>query len=172
MAVIHYQFEVIHPFYDGNGRTGRIINMLYLVQKKILDIPILYMSHFIIKNKDDYYSLLQEVQTKNNWENWILLMLIALETTAYEAISLIQEIKLLMITHKYIIRDKEKFKFYSQDLLNILFKHPYTKIEFLEKALGVHRQTATKYLEDLSKAGMLTPKKIGKYNFYINKPLL
>jgi Fic family protein len=169
MAVIHYQFESIHPFYDGNGRTGRIINILYLIHKGLLDIPVLYLSRYIIRNKSSYYRLLQEVRDRENWEEWVLFMLKGIEEISQETIQLIGKIKTLMQDYK--VRIREKYKFYSQDLLNNLFSHPYTKIEFLEQELKIHRQTASKYLDDLVAGGFLTLKKIGTHNFYINLPL-
>jgi Fic family protein len=131
MAVIHHQFESIHPFYDGNGRTGRIINVLYLVIQDLLTLPILYLSKYIIGNKGDYYRLLQEVRDKDEWEEWILFMLNAVIETSKDTIAVIEKIKDLLIEYKHKIRND--YKFYSQDLLNNLFKHPYTKIEFLEQ---------------------------------------
>lgn len=169
MAVIHYQFESIHPFYDGNGRTGRIINILYLVQKKLLDIPVLYLSRYIIQNKSEYYRLLQEVRDKNNWEEWILYMLDGIEKTSIDTIFVIGQIRALMSNYKHRLR--ENFKFYSQDLLNNIFCHPYTKIEFIQRDLGVTRKTAAKYLEELSSAGLLRKEKIGVSNFFVNEPL-
>jgi len=169
MAVIHYQFESIHPFYDGNGRTGRIINILYLVQKKLLDIPVLYLSRYIIEHKNDYYRLLQGIRDNNNWEEWILYILDGIEKTSKETITIIQEIRQLMMDYKHRIR--ENYKFYSQDLLNNLFCHPYTKIEFIQRDLGVTRKTAAKYLDELSVGGFLQKEKIGAKNFFINKPL-
>ncbi len=169
MAIIHYQFESIHPFYDGNGRTGRIINILYLVYKGLLDIPVLYLSRFIIRNKSDYYRLLQKVRDTDCWEEWICFMLKGIEETAQETIRLIADIRALMIDYKTRIR--AEFRFYSQDLLNNLFSHPYTKIEFIEKDLGIHRQTASKYLVELVNGGFLRLEKIGKHHFYINEPL-
>lgn len=169
MAIIHYQFESIHPFYDGNGRTGRIINILYLVLKGLLDLPVLYLSRYIIRNKNDYYRLLQEVRDKENWEEWILFMLQGVEETSKETIHLINSIRILM--QEYKIKIREKYKFYSQDLLNNLFSHPYTKIEFLENDLKIHRQTASKYLDELVSGGFLQLERIGKHHFYINKPL-
>jgi len=167
MAVIHYQFESIHPFYDGNGRTGRIINVLYLVLKGLLDIPVLYLSRYIIKHKSKYYKLLQKVRTENNWEDWILYMLEGVEITARETIILIEKIKELMAKTEIILKT-EIPKIYTKDLLEILFLHPYTKIEFLVKHLGVSRQTASTYLEKIEKAGVLKKEKIERYNFYIN----
>ncbi|WP_298367585.1 Fic family protein [uncultured Lutibacter sp.] len=170
MPIIHYQFESIHPFYDGNGRTGRLLNILYLVQQNLLDIPVLYLSSYIIQNKSDYYRLLQEVRTKNAWEEWIVWMLIGVEKTAKETIVVVNNIKKLM--GEYKIEIKSKFSFYSHDLINILFKHPYTKIDFLERELKIHRNTAASYLNNLADEGLLTKVKIGKSNYYINAPLL
>ncbi len=127
MALLHFQFETIHPFYDGNGRTGRILNILYLVKQDLLDIPILYLSRFIIQRKGDYYRLLQEVREKENWEEWVLYILEGIEQTAKETIEIIVSIRDLMQNYKQRIR-KELPNIYSQDLLNNLFKHPYNKI--------------------------------------------
>ena len=170
MAIIHYQFESIHPFYDGNGRTGRIINVLYLVMNGLLDLPILYLSRYIIDNKGDYYKLLQEVRETDNWENWILYLLSGTEQIAKETIVLISKIKDLIFEYKNLLRDN--YKFYSQDLLNNLFKHPYTKIEFIENDLGVSRITASKYLNQLSNDGLLKKQKLGTGNYYINVKLI
>jgi len=169
MAIIHYQFESIHPFYDGNGRTGRIINILYLIQEKLQVLPILYLSSYIIKNKSDYYRLLQEVRIKNNWEEWLLFMIKAVDQTSRETIDLIIKIRELMMNYKRTLRDN--YKFYSQDLLNNLFKHPYTKIEFIQRDLNVSRITAANYLNQLADDRLLTKKKLGTANYYINDPL-
>ena len=169
MAIIHYQLESIHPFYDGNGRTGRIINILYLIQEKLQNLPILYLSSYIIKNKSDYYRLLQEVRTKNNWEEWLLFMIKAVDQTSRETIDLISKIRELMMNYKRTLRDN--YKFYSQDLLNNLFKHPYTKIEFIQLDLNVSRITAANYLNQLADDKLLTKKKLGTANYYINDPL-
>ncbi len=169
MAVLHYQFESIHPFYDGSGRTGRILNILYMAYKGLLDIPILYLSRYIITTKGKYYQLLQEVRTNGAWEEWIIYMLKGVEDTACSTISMIHSIRNLMQDYKHRIRDS--YKFYSQDLLNNLFCHPYTKIEFLENDLRISRQTAAKYLDTLTKDGFLVKEKIVNHNFYINKPL-
>ncbi|MGM0532737.1 MAG: Fic family protein, partial [Bacteroidota bacterium] len=159
MAIIHYQFESIHPFYDGNGRTGRIINILYLIQEKLQDLPILYLSNYIIKNKPDYYRLLQKIRETDTWEEWLLFMINGIEQTSRETIELILKISGLMMSYKHKIRDK--YKFYSQDLLNNLFKHPYTKIEFVVNDLNVSRITAANYLNKLADDGLLTKKKLG-----------
>lgn len=170
MPIIHYQFESIHPFYDGNGRTGRLLNILYLVQQGLLDLPVLYLSSYIIKNKTDYYRLLQEVRTKNSWEEWIIWVLKGVEITAKETIVVVNKIKQLMDAYKREIRSK--FSFYSHDLINILFKHPYTKNSFLERELNVHRNTASSYLNTLAETGLLTKIRIGRQNYYLNEPLL
>lgn len=170
MAIIHYQFESIHPFYDGNGRTGRIMNILYLIINKLQTLPILYLSSYIIKNKSKYYALLQDVRDHDNWEEWIHFMVRGVEETARETIELINQIKSLMLDYKQRLRGN--YKFYSQDLLNNLFKHPYTKIEFIEKDLGVSRITAAAYLNRLAKDGVLRKEKHGTGNYYINEPLI
>jgi Fic family protein len=170
MAVIHHQFETIHPFYDGNGRTGRIINILFLIQKKLLDLPVLYLSRYIIKHKNQYYRLLQAVRETGEWEEWILYMLDGVEQTANESIILIGNIKELMQAYKEKIRT-DLPKLYSQDLLNNLFKYPYTKIEYLQNDLEISRNTAIRYLEALAKRGLVKKQKIGRDNFYINEPL-
>ncbi len=167
MAIIHYQFESIHPFYDGNGRTGRIMNILYLVLNNLLDIPILYLSQYIIQNKADYYRLLQEVRTENRWEEWIIYMLDGVEVTSLKTIELINSIKELMDESKSEIKEKLP-KIYSKDLVEILHIHPYTKIEFLVDILGLHRETASKYLKLLENIGILKSVKIGKSKFFIN----
>ena len=171
MAVIHHQFESIHPFYDGNGRTGRIINILYLVARGLLDIPVLYLSRYIIRNKDNYYRLLQEVRTTGNWEPWLIYMLEGIEQTARQTIWIISRIKELMQDYKHRIRS-ELPKIYSQDLLNNLFRHPYTRIESIQHDLDVSRLTATKYLEQLTQKSFIEKHKIGRYNYYVNRPLM
>lgn len=171
MAVIHYQFESIHPFYDGNGRTGRIINILYLVLQGLLDIPVLYLSRYITQNKAGYYKVLQEVRTKNDWESMVLYLLKGVEVTAEQTIGLITDIKTVMQDYKNRIRT-ELPKIYSQDLLNILFKNPYTKIEFLEKELNITKRTGLNYLNSISDLGLLEKIKIGKSNYYININLI
>ena len=170
MAIIHHQFESIHPFYDGNGRTGRIINILYLVQKGLLHLPVLYLSRYIIKHKKDYYRLLQKVRSNGEWEEWLLFMLDGIENTAIESVILINAIKKLMQEYKHRIREKYP-RMYSQDLLNNLFKYPYTKIEFIQTDLQVSRNTAIRYLEELVKENILVKHKIGRKSFYENREL-
>lgn len=169
MALIHHQFESIHPFYDGNGRTGRIVNVLYLVKEGLLDIPVLYLSRHIVRTKPDYYRLLQDVREHDAWEDWVLYMLTAVERTAAETVTTIQAIKALLLDTKQRIRTQHRF--YSQDLINNLFSHPYTKIEFIQRDLGVSRLTATKYLDALVAGGFLQKRKVGRSNYYINRPL-
>ena len=173
MALIHHQFESIHPFYDGNGRTGRIVNVLYLVQKTLLDIPVLYLSRHIVRSKPDYYRLLQAVREQSDapaiWQEWVLYMLTAVEQTAQQTIGTVTDIKTALMDYKHRIRTG--FRFYSQDLINNLFTHPYTKIEFVERDLKVSRLTATKYLDALTAEGFLQKLKIGRSNYYINVAL-
>ncbi len=170
MALIHHQFESIHPFYDGNGRTGRIVNVLYLVKQQLLNIPVLYLSRHILRTKASYYRLLQDVRDRDLWEEWVLYMLKAVENTAAESIETIQAIKALLLDYKHRIRDQHP-RFYSQDLINNLFSYPYTKIEFIENDLSVSRLTATRYLDQLAKSGFLHKQKIGRSNYYVNVPL-
>jgi Fic family protein len=170
MALIHFQFESIHPFCDGNGRTGRLVNILYLILAGLQELPILYLSHYIIRNKGKYYQHLQAVRDHQQWERWILFILKGVEETARETIILIKEIRQLMLRNKHELRTN--YKFYSQDLLNHLFKHPYTKIEFLAKDLGISRLTATSYLNQMAHAGLLEKRKLGRGNYYIHHQLM
>lgn len=169
MALIHHQFESIHPFYDGNGRTGRILNVLYLVREGLLDVPVLYLSRHIVQTKADYYRLLQAVRETDAWEAWVEYMLEAVEETSGQTITTVRAIKDALFDYKHRIRGQ--FKFYSQDLINNLFMHPYTKIEFVERDLGVSRLTAAKYLDALDAAGFVQKRKVGRSNYYINVAL-
>ncbi|MBT9456092.1 MAG: Fic family protein [Burkholderiaceae bacterium] len=169
MALIHHQFESIHPFYDGNGRTGRILNVLYLVKQGLLDIPVLYLSSHIVRSKADYYRLLQAVRDQDAWEEWVLYMLQAVETTAQHTLRTVLAIKQALFDYKHRIRDRHRF--YSQDLINNLFIHPYTKIDFVQRDLQVSRLTATKYLDALVEGGFLSKQKLGRSNYYINVAL-
>ncbi|MDR3707320.1 MAG: Fic family protein [Capsulimonadaceae bacterium] len=169
MAIMHYQFESIHPFYDGNGRTGRIINILFLVKEGLLDIPILYISRYIIKHKAEYYRLLGAIREEDAWGAWVEYMLTAVEETAADTIVTVRAIDDALTNTKRRIR--ADYKFYSQDLLNNLFTHPYTKIEFLMRDLGVTRRPATKYLDELAEGGILEKRKIGRSNYYVNLAL-
>lgn len=170
LAIQHYQFESIHPFYDGNGRTGRIINVLYLILKGLLNEPVLYLSSFIIQNKGDYYRLLQEVRTKNNWEDWILYMLKGIEQTAQSTIEQINKINLLFNETQKLVQEKLP-RIYSKDLIEQLFIHPYSKIEFLVNNLGIERKAASRYLNGLEEIGILKSQQKGKEVIYINTKL-
>ncbi|MDO8812512.1 MAG: Fic family protein [Gallionella sp.] len=170
MAVIHHQFESIHPFYDGNGRTGRIINILYLVQHGLLGSPVLYLSRYINQNKADYYRLLQTTRDTGNWEDWLMYMLDGVEQTSRQTTALITAIVALMQRHKGKLRT-ELPKVYSQDLINNLFRHPYTKIDFVMDELQVTRKTAAKYLDEAVRIGLLSKHKLGKDNYYLNDTL-
>jgi len=169
MALAHYQFESIHPFYDGNGRTGRIINVLYLVKEGLLDTPLLYLSRAILRTKSDYYRLLQSIRGENGWNDWVLYILKAVEWTAIDTLATVKAIQAKLLEYKHGIR--EKHKFYSQDLINTLFHHPYTKIEFIQNELNISRPTASSYLEKLTQDGLLIKQKSGRDNYYINKAL-
>lgn len=171
MALIHHQFESIHPFSDGNGRIGRIINVLYLTKVQLLEIPILYLSRYITANKNDYYRLLQAVRDDGAWEEWILYVLRAVAETSQQTLTLIEGMRVLMAAYKKGLREHPKIK-YSQDLLNNLFRHPYTRIEFLQHDLGITRQTASKYLDQLAEAGFVEKRQQGRSNYYINAPLV
>ncbi|WP_086235335.1 MULTISPECIES: Fic family protein [Campylobacter] len=174
LAIIHHQFESIHPFYDGNGRTGRIISVLYLVQNRLLDLPILYLSRYITRNKADYYKLIQAVRDNDgdikDWQNWVMFILKGIEVTSKETIILINGIAQLMAQYKAIL--KPVFgKTYKHELLNNLFFHPYTKIEFIERDMNVQRKTAAKYLDMIVDLKLLTKMKKGSSNYYINNAL-
>lgn len=171
MAVMHYQFEAIHPFPDGNGRTGRILNLLYLVQTGLMDIPVLFLSRHIIKNKREYYLCLQKVTEQQDWENWVLFMLRAVESTAQQTFDQVKRILALM----EIVREKVQMSapgIYSKDLIEALFRHPYTKIQFLVDAHIAKRQTSSSYLQTLAAMGVLREKQIGREKYFINEALL
>ena len=169
MAVIHFQFESIHPFYDGNGRCGRILNILYLVLKELLDIPVLYLSRYIIENKGDYYRLIQDVRDHGNYEEWVIWILKGVEETASTTTKMVQNINRLMQNCKAEMQSNTKV--YSKELLDALFVHPYTKISFVEAQLNVHRNTAASQLNTLVEAGILDKIKLGRSNYYVNKQL-
>jgi Fic family protein len=170
MAITHHQFESIHPFYDGNGRTGRILNLLMLQRDGLLDLPVLYLSRYITTTKPDYYRLLQTVRDEDRWAEWCVYLLRGVAVTSRSAIILVKAFRDLMQQTKRDLRERLP-KLYSQDLLNNLFRYPYTKIEFIERELGVSRPTASKHLEQLTSAGLVRKQKIGRTNFYINEPL-
>ncbi len=170
LAIQHYQFESIHPFYDGNGRTGRMINVLYLILKGLLNEPVLYLSSYIIQNKRDYYRLLQEVRTEKNWEDWILYMLKGIEQTALSTIEQIHKMNHLFIETQKLVQEKLP-RIYSKDLIEQLYIHPYSKIEFLVNNLGIERKAASRYLSSLEELGILKSQQKGKEVIYINTRL-
>lgn len=173
MALIHHQFESIHPFPDGNGRIGRILNVLYLTRTGLLEIPILYLSRYITGHKPDYYRLLQAVRDDGAWEEWVVFMLDAVAETSITTLHLVEGIGKQMRQVKRRMRDDWP-KLYSQDLLNNLFRHPYTRIEFVQADLNVTRQTAARYLDALSAPddGILKKLSSGKRNYYVNTELV
>jgi len=171
LAVIHYQFEAIHPFTDGNGRTGRIINILYLVQQKLLELPVIYLSRYIIENKDDYYNHLKAVTEKNEWTGWILYILYGIINTAETTVNKIIDIKNLLDETIVDMKRILPGRIYSKELIELLFTQPYCKVEFVVNAGIVKRQTAAEYLKEIENTGLLKSKKVGKEVLYLNLPL-
>jgi Fic family protein len=170
-AILHYQFETIHPFYDGNGRTGRIVNVLYLILKGYLDIPILYLSSYFIETKPDYYRYLRTVTSEGQWEAWIRYFLLGIEKTAKNTIAEIRRIKELLDRTIDMVREKAA-RIYSKELVEALFEHPYCKNEIIERKTGVERKAASRYLHTLSELGILELRKIGRENIFINTELM
>lgn len=172
LALIHYQFEAIHPFSDGNGRTGRILNMLYLVQQQLLPQPVLYLSSYIVEHKQDYYRLIREVTEQNNWRDWTLFMITAINTTAQLTMKKIRDIlemkkqiepEAMIALEKFINRNA---------LFDLMFTLPYLKIDLVVKSKIAHRETASIYLRKLEEAGLLRAKKIGRTTYYLNFRLM
>jgi Fic family protein len=170
MAIAHHQFETIHPFYDGNGRTGRVLNLLMLQRNGLLDLPVLYLSRYITSTKPDYYRLLQTTRETGDWAAWCVYMVRGVALTAKSGIGLVKALRDLMRDTEQKMRSALP-KIYSQELVNNLFRYPYTKIEFVERDLSVSRITAAKYLDKLAEQKFVTKQKIGRDNFYINDPL-
>ncbi|WP_432721270.1 Fic family protein [Jeongeupia wiesaeckerbachi] len=170
MAVMHYQFEAIHPFPDGNGRTGRILNLLYLVEQQLLDIPVLFLSRYIIANRADYYAGLRRVTEEQDWENWVLFMLRAVEATAKQTHDQVERILDLMEATRERVQ-REAGNIYSKDLIELIFHQPYTKIAFVVEAGIAKRQTASRYLQTLVEMGVLREQQIGREKYYINGAL-
>lgn len=168
MAIAHHQFESIHPFYDGNGRTGRILNLLILQREGLLDLPVLYLSRYITSTKPEYYRLLQSARDSGLWVDWCVYLIKGVALTARSEIGLIKALRDLMQHTKQRLR-AELPKIYSQELLNNLFRYPYTKIEFVERDVGVSRITAAKHLDLLAAQGFVSKQKIGRTNFYIDR---
>ena len=171
LAILHYQFESIHPFYDGNGRTGRILNILYLILNGLIDVPILYLSSFIIANKPEYYRLLNRTNRTGEWEEWIMFMLRAVESTSKDTITKITNIKDLLDSTVIKVQQKAP-KVYKKELVELLFEQPYSKIEFVVNTLGVERKAASRYLKELEVIGILKSQKVGRETLYINKALV
>ena len=171
MALIHYQFEAIHPFSDGNGRTGRILNVLYLIQQELLGLPVLYLSHYIIQNKSDYYRLLKSITEDDNWEEWVLFVINGVATTSEMTLRKINAILELKVDTE--IKAKEVLKSsYSKELVDLLFSHPYIKIKVLEENNIAKRQTAGEYLRKLESHKILSSVKIGNDVYFINQKLI
>ena len=173
MAIAHYQFEAIHPFSDGNGRTGRVLNILFLVEKGLLDQPVLYLSKYIIENKADYYKALLNVTKKKAWEEWILFMLKAVECTATwtkEKVNAI--VSLERQTIEYIRSINDLNKIYSRELIDLIFQRPYCRSSTLVDANVAQRQTAMKYLKIMSEYGILMPFNLGREKLFINTRLM
>jgi Fic family protein len=171
MAILHYQFESIHPFYDGNGRTGRILNILYLILNELIDVPILYLSSYIIANKPAYYRLLNQTNHTGKWEEWIMFILKAIESTSKDTITRITNIKDQLDSTIVEVQEKAP-KLYRKELVELLFEQPYSKIEFVVNKLGVERKAASRYLKELEDIGIVESQKVGRETLYINKKLL
>jgi Fic family protein len=171
LAVIHYQFEAIHPFHDGNGRTGRILNILYLIQTGLLSQPILYLSGGFFRRRSEYYSGLLWVSERGAWESWICFFLEVVEEAAKETFVRLQEIHQLMEDTAEQIRIALP-KIYSKDLVEILFSQPYCKISFLVEAQIGHRDTSSRYLHTLADAGFLVREERGRDVYFVNEPFL
>ena len=171
MAFIHYQFEAIHPFADGNGRTGRIVNALYLVQQELLSQPVLYLSSYIVKYKTEYYQLLRGVTEKNNWNDWVMYILTALIETAQLTTKKIRAMLLLKDEFEKKMKQTLGASF-SYELLQLMFTLPYLKIELLEKRAIAHRQTASTWLKKLTEADIVRPQKMGRTTYYVNWRLM
>jgi Fic family protein len=171
LAILHYQFESIHPFYDGNGRTGRILNILYLILNELIDVPILYLSSYIIDNKPEYYRLLNQTNKTGKWEEWILFMLKSVEITSKRTIAKITAIKEQLDATVVEVQEKAP-RIYRKELVELLFEQPYSKIELVINKLGVERKAASRYLRELESAGIIESQKVGRETIYINRALI
>lgn len=171
MAVTHYQFEAIHPFPDGNGRTGRVLNILFLVQQGLLEWPVLYLSRYFIQNRKEYYSGLRAVTERNDWEGWLQFMLVGVQQTANSTHAKLEQIRLAVAVAIDQARERAP-KAYSKELVELIFEQPYTRIPTLESRGIAKRQTASVYLQELSRAGLLTPHKAGRDMVFVNDSLL
>ena len=171
LAVLHFQFGGIHPYYDGNGRTGRILNILFLILNDLLDIPILYLSSYIIDHKSDYYRLLNQVNRTGEWEEWVLYILQAVEETANKTVQKINSIKNLLDDTIEVVKEKAP-KVYRKELIELLFEQPYSKIDYVVEKLGVERKAASRYLKELEVIGVLKSLHIGRQVVYVNEGLI
>lgn len=171
MALIHYQFEAIHPFSDGNGRTGRILNIFYLIQQELISLPVLYLSKYIIENKADYYRLLREVTEKENWAEWVLYVVNGVADTAQSTLTKIRTILALKDNAEKDIKTAMGSSF-SKELVELIFSYPYIKISVLEERGIAKRQTASQYLQKIEFIGYLDSVKIGREVYYINQKLI
>lgn len=171
LAVLHFQFESIHPYYDGNGRTGRILNILFLILNDLLDIPILYLSSYIIDHKSDYYKLLNQVNRTGEWEEWVLYILKAVEETSNNTVQKINSIKNLLDSTIEVVKEKAP-KVYRKELIELLFEQPYSKIDYVVEKIGVERKAASRYLKELEGIGVLKSIQIGRQVVYVNEELI
>ena len=171
MALIHYQFEAIHPFADGNGRTGRILNVLYLVQQELLTLPVLYLSGYILTHRDDYYRCLRQVTEDGAWEEWVLYMLRAVDVTARETLAQVTALQALHLSTYEKVKDLLR-NAPAREITDILLSYPYIKIQTLVTAGIAKRQTSSSYLKTLSEGGVLSSLKIGRDAYYINRRLM
>ena len=171
LAILHYQFESIHPFYDGNGRTGRILNILFLLLNGLIDVPILYLSSYIIENKAEYYRLLNKTNTTDQWDEWILFMLKAVESTSKSTIKKISSIK-TQLDLTILKVQTELPKIYTKELVELVFELPYSKIDYVVTKLKVERKAASRYLRELENIGIVVAQKVGRETIYINKDLI
>jgi len=171
LAILHHQFESIHPFYDGNGRTGRILNILYLIVNELIEVPILYLSSYIIDNKQEYYKLLNQTNKTGEWEDWILFMLQAIEKTSIKTITKISSIRALLDKTIENVQNNAP-KIYKKELVELLFEQPYSKIDFVVNSLRVERKAASRYLRELEDLGIIKSQKIGRDIIYVNSELI
>ncbi len=170
LAIIHYQFEAIHPFYDANGRTGRILNVLYLVYKQLISEPYIYLSGYLIKHKPEYYKLLRAVTFENAWKDWIMFFIEAVEKTAWHTLTMSKQIIATLEQIRKTVRSVFP-KIYTKELIDVLFTNVYVKISTIEKQGIASRNTASLYLNKLTDIGILTVEKVGREKIFINKPL-
>jgi Fic family protein len=171
LAILHFQFESIHPFYDGNGRTGRILNILYLLSNQLIDFPILYLSSYIIEYKEEYYRLLNLVNRTGEWEDWIIYMLKAIESTSIKTIRKIELIKSTLESSLLIVQQKAP-KLYKKELIELLFEQPYARIDYVVSKLNVERKAASRYLQEMERIGLVESQKCGREILYINRNLI